>query len=73
MVNNQTPCVIVEVITDYDYSASGNGDYDYLSNSTSSHYDASSVILGCSIIMQSCITFTYQQTRNAVSTRDTTL
>ena len=39
MINNQTPCVIVKVIADYDYiyngidydySASGNGDYDYL-------------------------------------------
>ena len=39
MVNNQTPCVIVKVIADYDYIynvidydyiASGNGDYDYL-------------------------------------------
>jgi len=37
MVNNKTPCVIMKVITDYnyiynviDYIASGNGDYDYL-------------------------------------------
>ena len=39
MVNNQTACVIVDVITDYDYIynvidyeyiASGNNDYDYL-------------------------------------------
>ena len=39
MVNNQTPCVIVKVIADYDYIyniinydyiASGNSDYDYL-------------------------------------------
>ena len=39
MVNNQTPCIIVKVIVDYDYIynvidydyiASGNGDYDYL-------------------------------------------
>jgi len=36
-VNNQTPCVIVKVIADYDYIynvidyiASGNVDYDYL-------------------------------------------
>lgn len=38
MVNNQTPCVIVKVITDYhyiyniigyDYIVSGNGDYSY--------------------------------------------
>ena len=39
MVNNQTPCVIVKIITEYDYIcgvidynyiASGNNDYDYL-------------------------------------------
>ena len=39
MVNDQTPCVIVKVIADYDYIwnvidydyyASGNGDYCYL-------------------------------------------
>ena len=41
MVNNQTPCVIVKVIADYDYicnviyydyTASGNGDYEISCN-----------------------------------------
>ena len=43
MVNNQTPCVIMKVIIDYgyvynvidyDYTASGNGNYDYLRSCT---------------------------------------
>jgi len=39
MVNNETPCIIMYIITDndyiynvidFDYIGSGNGDYDYL-------------------------------------------